>query len=123
MSVTHQLLHEDDGNALLSELEVADTFWKRFVGLQMRPQLGPQQGLLLRPCSSLHTCFMRFPIDILMLSDDNVVLGVKNAVRPWRVVLCVAGTKAVIETAPNAISCQTGDRISIVEVNKANRVA
>lgn len=119
----HQLIREDNGSLLLSELELAQTFWTRFVGLQFRQQLGPQQGLLLRPCSSLHTCFMRFPIDVVMLSGDNVVLGVKHAVPPWRAVLCVAGTKAVIETAPNAIACQTGDRFRIVGVNKSYRVA
>ena len=119
----YQLLPEDDGSVLLSELEIAETFWSRFVGLQFRRQLRPQQGLLLRPCSSLHTCFMRFPIDVVMLSSDNVVLGVKHAVRPWRAVFCVAGTKSVIETAPNAISCHTGDRVRIVEVNDSYRVA
>ncbi len=120
MNVTHRLLREDDGKALLSELEVANTFWSRFVGLQMRPQIGLEQGLLLSPCSSLHTCFMRFPIDVFMLSSDNVILGIKRAVRPWHVVLCVAGTKAVIETAPNAIACQTGARVRIVEIDKSN---
>jgi len=119
----HQLVREDDGSVLLSELDLAQTFWTRFVGLQMRRQLGPQQGLLLRPCSSLHTCFMRFPIDVVMLSGDNLVLGVKHAVRPWRAVLCVAGTETVIETAPNAISCQIGDRVRIVELNQSCRVA
>lgn len=119
----YQLLNEDDGSVLLSELEMATTFWTRFVGLQFRRQLRPQEGLLLRPCSSLHTCFMRFPIDVVMLSCDNVVLGVKHAVRPWRAVLCVAGTKTVIETAPDAVALQIGDRIRIVAVNKSYRVA
>ena len=119
----YQLIHEDDGSVLLSELELATTFWTRFVGLQLRRQLGPQQGLLLRPCSSLHTCFMRFPIDVVMLSGDNVVLGVNHAVRPWRAVLCVPGTKTVIETAPDAISCQTGDLVRIAEVNESCRIA
>ena len=119
----HQLVREDDGSVLLSELDLAQTFWSRFVGLQFRRHLRPQQGLLLRPCSSLHTCFMRFPIDVVMLSGDNVVLGVKHAVRPWRAVLCDAGTEAVIETAPDAVALQIGDRIRIAAVNKSYRVA
>ncbi|MEI7880862.1 MAG: DUF192 domain-containing protein, partial [bacterium] len=46
---------------------VADTFWKRSIGLMGKPGLKAGQGLLLSPCGSIHTCFMRFPIDIIFL--------------------------------------------------------
>ena len=71
---------------LIPELLVADTFWKRGMGLMGRPELKPGQGLLLRPCGSIHTCFMRFPIDVIFLDAINRVVKVHQNVPPWRMV-------------------------------------
>ena len=48
---------------------MADTPWTRFRGLMGRRELIPGQGLLLRPSGSIHTCFMRFPIDVVFIDD------------------------------------------------------
>lgn len=108
-----QLIRSDDQAVLLSRLELATTFWTRFLGLQFRRELARDSGLLLRPCSSLHTCFMRFPIDVVMLDASGVVLTVRRDLRPWRVLVCVPGTHAVIETAANACEVQAGDKLLI----------
>jgi uncharacterized protein len=92
-----KLIHADSGEVLLDNLEIADTFWKRFKGLQLRQSLPAGAGLLITPCSSVHTCFMRFPIDLIMLDEQNIVLGVKAAIQPWRLAICVRSTKRVIE--------------------------
>ncbi|MDX1926557.1 MAG: DUF192 domain-containing protein, partial [Pirellulaceae bacterium] len=65
--MTFRLVDVSDGRVILPELEIASTFWSRFVGLQFRRELPKHSGLWLSPCSSIHTCFMRFPIDVLML--------------------------------------------------------
>jgi uncharacterized membrane protein (UPF0127 family) len=41
---------------------VADRWWRRAFGLMGRRHLAPGEGLLLEPCSSVHTLGMRFPI-------------------------------------------------------------
>jgi len=69
--------------------EVADGPWSRFKGLQFRKYLPPGCGLLLVPCPSVHTFFLRFPIDVLLLDRAGQVLAVRRAVRPWRLVLPV----------------------------------
>jgi uncharacterized protein len=53
---------------------VADRFVSRGVGLLGRKALGLQEGLLIKPCSSVHTLFMRFAIDVLYLDDEGSVL-------------------------------------------------
>jgi uncharacterized protein len=63
-----------------------------------RRGLAPGEGLLLKPTPSIHTCFMRFPIDAVFLDADLRVLDVKPDLRPWR----FAGrrhTRAVLELA------------------------
>jgi uncharacterized protein len=87
---------------------MANSFVSRFLGLQFRSKLEPGHGMLLRPCSSLHTCFMRFPIDVVMLDRQGMVLGVRRHMRPWRVLLCVSGTYQVIETAVGATDVESG---------------
>ncbi len=106
-----QLVNADSGEVLLDQLEIANTFWKRFTGLQLRRSLLQRSGLLLSPCSSLHTCFMRFPIDVIMLDRDGRVLGVRSNLRPWRAVFCKSGTKQVIEINPGSVTIAVGTKL------------
>jgi hypothetical protein len=52
--------------------------------------------LLLAPCSAVHTCFLRFGLDVVFLDADLAVLKVVRDVPPWRFVRC-RGAKAVLE--------------------------
>jgi uncharacterized membrane protein (UPF0127 family) len=106
-----QLVRAADGAVLLTDVERATGFWHRFVGLQFRRRILEDYGLWLRPCSSIHTCFVRFPIDVIMLDDQDRVLGIRRAVRPWRAVVCERGTRSVIETVPQRLDLQPGERL------------
>ena len=75
---------------------VADTIWTRLRGLMGRRRLEPGEGLLLRPSGSVHTCFMRFAIDVVFLDGELRVLAVSPSVRPWRLRL-QRGARAVLE--------------------------
>jgi uncharacterized membrane protein (UPF0127 family) len=63
---------------------VADTPLARMRGLLGRRSLPPEEGILLRPASSVHTWFMRFPIDVVFLDRELSVLRVVPGLRPWR---------------------------------------
>lgn len=105
------LRHADGGEILLPQLEIADTFWKRFLGLQFRKPLSADRGMLIHPCSSLHTCFMRFAIDVIMLDQDGVVVGVRRNLKPWRLCFCPRSTRQVIETMTGALDLAPGTRL------------
>ncbi|MBS3985007.1 MAG: DUF192 domain-containing protein [Selenomonadales bacterium] len=62
----------------------AGTFLARLVGLMFRAGMAPLGGLLLTPCRSVHTCFMRFPLDVVFLDADFRVVGVVLHLAPWR---------------------------------------
>lgn len=106
------LINADDGGVLLEQVELADTFFRRLVGLQFRHSLARDRCLWLTPCSSLHTCFMRFPIDIFMLDTNDVVIAIRRNVRPWRAVIGVPGTVSVIETYAGAIEIKLATRLA-----------
>ncbi len=71
------------GHIIASDLEYATNPWTRFRGLMLRSTPAPGGGLLIRPCSSIHMFFMRFPIDAVFFDRAGVVTGVSRNVRPW----------------------------------------
>src|SRR5512141_326403 len=73
-----------DGRVVLERCAVADGFLTRLRGLLGRRGLEAGEGLLLSPSSSVHTVFMRFPIDVVFLDRGLRVLGVVPNLRPWR---------------------------------------
>jgi uncharacterized membrane protein (UPF0127 family) len=97
MSTGWQFVEAESGRLLVPSVEVADTFWSRLRGLQFRRALSPGEGLLLVPCASIHTCFVRFSLDVVMLSRQWQVLAVRRRVRAWRLVIAPQGTHAVLE--------------------------
>ena len=73
-----------DGAVVCPRCAIADTIWTRNRGLLGRARLEPGEGLLIRPANSIHTAFMRFPIDVVFLDRDLAVLKVVPELRPWR---------------------------------------
>jgi uncharacterized membrane protein (UPF0127 family) len=85
-----------DGRVVCPALSVADTAVSRMKGLLGRRSLATGEGLLLRPAGSIHTAFMRFPIDAVFLDANLRVLRVEANLRPWRIA-AQRGARAVVE--------------------------
>lgn len=66
-------------------LELASSHWQRLKGLMFRRRISACKGMLLSPCSGVHTFWMRFPIDVLALDSDYRVIGLDDWVFPWRI--------------------------------------
>lgn len=115
MAGRRQLIDPDSGDVIVADLELADTFWRRFRGLQFRKPLEADQGLLLTPCRSIHTHWMWFSIDAAMLDEEGAVLAVLSSVPPWRIVKRVKGTHSVLETAAGRLSgLRVGSRTQVI---------
>jgi len=69
---------------LVPRVAVAVGFFARGLGWMGRSAPGPNHGLLIPHCRSVHTCFMRFDLDLLFLSDSRRVVRMLRQVRPWR---------------------------------------
>jgi uncharacterized membrane protein (UPF0127 family) len=63
---------------------LADTFARRFLGLMGRREIPNGTGLLFVPGGSIHTAFMRFPIDAVFIDRAGTVVAVAEHVKPWR---------------------------------------
>jgi hypothetical protein len=73
-----------EGQVVCERCLVADSPWPRMRGLLGRRGLESGEGLLLKPAGSVHTFFMRFPIDVVFLSREGDVLKVARALPAWR---------------------------------------
>lgn len=100
-TVVGPLICRDTNEVLAEHVEVADTYWSRLAGLQFRRQLHKRHALLIVPSASIHTGFMRFPIDVVFLDSTGTVTGIHCRLVPWRVA-AARGARAVLELPAGA---------------------
>ena len=75
-------------NILVTELELAQTLKTRVIGLMGRKSLPEGSGLLIkRSGNSIHTFFMKFPIDLVFVSSQGQVKHVVKNMKPWKIVV------------------------------------
>ena len=98
----HVLRNLRTGKIVASHLEAAFNSGDRRKGLLGRASLAAGTALILAPCKAVHTCFMRFHIDIAFVSRSGRVRKVYRNVPPWRVAGSLRGY-AVIELAAGAL--------------------
>ena len=66
----------------------AERLSDRLRGLLGKPPPAPGHALLITPCVSVHTAFMRYPIDIVFLNSRGIILKIVETLRPWRIAAC-----------------------------------
>src|SRR5919204_5668656 len=89
-------LRLENGRTVCERCVVADTALARMKGLLGRRDLPRGEGILLRPASSVHTGFMRFPIDVVFLDAENRVVKIAAGLKPWKAA-AARKAKAVVE--------------------------
>ena len=112
-----RLEREHGGGVVCERCKVADNALSRMRGLLGRSSLGVGEGLLIRPASSIHMFFMRFPIDAVFLDRELRVLRVASDLKPWRTA-AKRGAKQVLEIAAGEAArrgVQPGQRLVLAE--------
>lgn len=79
------------------KLIVANTFWTRFAGLMLKPELAKATGLVIMPCNSIHMCFMRFAIDAVYFDKDYRIIKIVSNLKPWIGLSICMGAQGVVE--------------------------
>jgi uncharacterized membrane protein (UPF0127 family) len=104
------------GEVVADRVEVATSLWARGRGLLARARLEPGAGLLIDPCNSIHTFFMRFAIDAVFLDRENRVVRILHNLRPWRLSWVFFRARRVLELpagAARAAGLEPGERLSL----------
>lgn len=109
------VVRNERNNTVIGErVRVADRVWPRLRGLLGHPEPAPGEGLLIEPCNGIHTLGMRYPIDVLFLRRDGVVIRCERALPPSRFVPWVRRAHHVIELRAGTIDATgtaVGDRL------------
>lgn len=107
--------HEPSSRVIGDRIALADGYLARLRGLMFRRRLAPGEGLLIRPCSSIHMMFMDFAIDAVFLAEDGRVLKVARGLRPWFGIASARGAREVLELPAGAADgIQPGDRLAVI---------
>ncbi len=109
-----QVLNRTRGTVLALRLEAAHTGPSRRKGLLGRKCLQPGEGLWIAPCESVHTFFMKFPIDLVYLDRKLQVKKIRDSVGPWRLSACLTA-RSVLELPAGTIRATQTERGDAVE--------
>lgn len=108
----HRIIHQaSDRSPTPLQLRQAASWLARLRGLLGCRSLSAGEGLWIRPCNSVHSCFMRFPIDVLYLDREQRVMDIRHDLAPWRMSACWRA-HSVVEMAAGEVrrlGIQTGD--------------
>jgi uncharacterized protein len=110
---TYVLENTRTGEVLARSLAGAFARKDRNRGLLGRTAFERGEGLLIAPCSSVHTWFMKFAIDVIFVARDGRVRKIARAVPAWRLAWGL-GSFAVVELPAHVASAtEVGDTLMI----------
>jgi hypothetical protein len=99
-----RILNQTKNTALAQRAIVAETLFTRIKGLIGRKELSPGEAMVIKPCNSIHTLFMRFPIDVLFVDKDHKVIKAIPALAPFRVAPICFGSVLAVELPTGTIT-------------------
>ena len=101
---------------LATNVIVADNLFTRMKGLLGKKELPFGEALWIKPCFSVHTFFMKFPIDVIFLNKTNQVIAAVSNLTPNRMTRLYPQSFSVLELPPGTIVASNtvvGDKIEI----------
>jgi uncharacterized membrane protein (UPF0127 family) len=119
------LLNARTNDVIADHVELADTRATRRRGLLGRNSMDPSEGLILLPSFAIHTAFMRFPIDVVFVNREGVVVRIARDLGPWRMAVSWRA-HAVIEFAGGSLrtrDVRPGDRLYLAAERSAEGAA
>jgi hypothetical protein len=117
---TLRALNVSRNTVLAARVRAASTLYSRAIGLLGTAHLPEQEGLWISPCRGVHTMFMRYPIDVLFLDRDGLLLHMAS-LPPFRVSRCVRKSVGVLELAGGVLRAsgtRPGDCIQLQSVEE-----
>lgn len=92
----------DNHHCLIPRVARTSSWFERLRGLLGLPSPATDEALLIRPCSSVHTFFMGYAIDLIFLDRDWRTLRLVKSLQPWRMAACPKAAM-VLELADGAL--------------------
>jgi uncharacterized membrane protein (UPF0127 family) len=94
---------KENNMKIVENVIVADCFFKRLRGLMFTKELPPESAMLIHPCSSIHTFFMNYTIDVLYLDKNYKILAIDEEMKPGRIGKIRNNAVAVVELSKGKV--------------------
>ncbi len=112
-----KITHKNSNAVICEKAKIASSLVDRIVGLMFKSSIKNinGDGLLIDPCNSIHTFFMRFNLNVVFISQDNRVVKIIKNLKPWRMTFIYFGARKVLELSSeslNKIDLKKGDELT-----------
>lgn len=98
-----KIINQTKQTILARDVIIADTVFNRMKGLLGKKDFKQDQALVLKPANSIHTFFMRFPIDVIFIDYNGKVIALRENLIPWRITPIYWKSAFVIELPAKVI--------------------
>lgn len=93
------------------ELVNCNTFFTRLKGFMFTKNIN--KALMFKNCNSIHTCFMKENIGVIMCDKNNNVLYYYNNLGKWKFILPKKNVYIVYETPSNYFNIKINAKVKI----------
>ncbi len=109
----------NEGNVIGSRVKLASNFYDRLVGLMFSKDMKDFDGLLIKPCKSIHTFFMNYQIDVIFINDYGEIIKIIREMKPWKISSFYLKATQVLELKGGGLdkSIDIGDKLEFVCIN------
>jgi len=109
------ITNETRNQVLARQIQRADNMFARMRGLLFRPPLQADQGMLITPCTAVHCIGMTYPIDVVFIDKNLVVVGLAGNLKPGQFSRLYPKAHNCLELPAGVIgnsNTQVGDQLS-----------
>ena len=103
-----------EGRIIADRVHVADKLYSRLKGLIGTRGMQSGEAMVLIPCNSVHTWFMKYPIDVIITDREGMILRIREGLTPWKFGPWASKGRMAIELPQGTINrhkIQVGERL------------
>lgn len=110
-------VYNSSNNTLIADrVKMADNIVTRTFGLIPRKSLEIGEGLIIKPCYSIHTFFMRIAIDVIFIKKSGEIVGLYSNVKPYRILPIHFSSHYVLELPSGEILAKKIKKGDIIQL-------
>ena len=115
----YKIIAKSDRREIAGKAILADSFFKRFKGLMFGKKMDGYDAIVIKPCKSIHTFFMRYSIDVIFLNKELKIIKINRNLRPWRITSVCLFAEQVIELESGRVdkNLKKGDELELICIN------
>ena len=92
-----KIISKKNNIIVVKKLIIADNPISRTIGLLLKKSFEAGEGLLIKPCNSIHSHFMRFSFDAVFLDKENKIVYLIKQMSPWKISPIIRSAYSILE--------------------------